>query len=169
MPDYSKSIIYRIVCKDLSVTDCYVGSTTNFKRRRRGHKTGCNNPKDTSYNYKVYKFIRENGGWKNWDMIMVEKYPCNDKLELLKKEREVFETLKATLNSEIPSRTQKEYKLDNKETIKEKKKQYHLDNKETINQQRKEQIGCRICKCMIRKYDFKRHTRTKKHINNLTN
>jgi hypothetical protein len=75
---------------------------------------------------------------ENWDMIMVEKYPCNDKLELLKKEREVFETLKATLNSEIPSRTQKEYKLDNKETIKEKKKQYHLDNKETINQQRKE-------------------------------
>jgi hypothetical protein len=77
-----------------------------------GHiKCRCNNPKDKSYNYKVYKFIREHGGWENWDMIMVEKYPCNDKLELHKKEREVFETLKATLNSEIPSRTQKEYKI----------------------------------------------------------
>ena len=159
MPDFTKSIIYRIVCKDLNITDCYVGSTTNFKGRKREHKSTCNNPNDKRYNYKLYKFMRENGGWENWDMIMIEKYPCNDKLELLKKEREVFETLNASLNSEIPSRTQKQHYEDNKERI----KQYRLDNKETINKK----IGCRACKCMVIKRRFIIHTKTKKHIKNI--
>ena len=178
MPKYSKSIIYRIVCKDLSVTDCYVGSTTNFKRRRGAHKCRCNNPNDKAHNLMIYKFIREHGGWENWDMIMVEEFPCDNKLQLHKREREVIEQLTPTLNSEIPSRTQKEhyqdnkekfkqYREDNKEKSKQYKQQYRLDNKEKIKQQRKEQIGCRICKCMVRKDTFKRHTKSKKHIDNL--
>jgi hypothetical protein len=35
--DYSKSIIYKIVCKDLDVKDCYVGSTTNFTNRKNAN------------------------------------------------------------------------------------------------------------------------------------
>jgi hypothetical protein len=182
MPKYSKSIIYRIVCKDLSVTDCYVGSTTNFKRRRGAHKCRCNNPNDKAHNLMIYKFIREHGGWENWDMIMVEEFPCDNKLQLHKREREVIEQLTPTLNSEIPSRTQKEYREDNKEKIKEFGKQYYQDNKQKILQQRKQyeldnkqkikereckKIECPICKCMVKKYQFKRHTKTTKHINNL--
>jgi predicted GIY-YIG superfamily endonuclease len=30
--------MYKIVCKDLSITDVYVGSTTNFTNRKRDHK-----------------------------------------------------------------------------------------------------------------------------------
>ncbi len=36
--DYSKTIIYKIVCNDLTITDCYVGSTTDFKTRKAAHK-----------------------------------------------------------------------------------------------------------------------------------
>ena len=36
--DYSKTIIYKIVCKDLAVKDVYVGSTTHFINRKYGHK-----------------------------------------------------------------------------------------------------------------------------------
>ncbi len=43
--DYSKTIIYRIVCKDLSITECYVGHTTNFTKRKCQHKNDCNNEK----------------------------------------------------------------------------------------------------------------------------
>jgi hypothetical protein len=28
--DYSNSIVYKIVCNDLNILFCYVGSTTNF-------------------------------------------------------------------------------------------------------------------------------------------
>jgi hypothetical protein len=32
--DYSKCVMYKIVCNDLEITDIYVGHTTNFTRRK---------------------------------------------------------------------------------------------------------------------------------------
>ena len=52
--DYSKTIIYKICCNDLNITDIYVGSTTNFRARKSQHKTRC---KD--YNNKLYNFIQQ--------------------------------------------------------------------------------------------------------------
>ena len=43
--DYSNAVIYKICCKDLKVTDVYVGSTTNLAQRRSKHKYVCNNEK----------------------------------------------------------------------------------------------------------------------------
>ena len=43
--DYSKTIMYKIVCNDLNVKDCYVGHTINWIKRKSSHKTSCNNPK----------------------------------------------------------------------------------------------------------------------------
>jgi predicted GIY-YIG superfamily endonuclease len=37
--NYSKTIMYQICCKDLLVTEKYVGHTTNFTQRKRQHKT----------------------------------------------------------------------------------------------------------------------------------
>jgi len=45
MVNYEKSTIYKIVCKDVNIKDCYVGSTTNFNRRKQEHKYNCNNVK----------------------------------------------------------------------------------------------------------------------------
>ena len=36
--DYLNTIIYKIVCKDLSISDVYVGQTTNFTKRKSQHK-----------------------------------------------------------------------------------------------------------------------------------
>ena len=59
--DYSKTVIYKIVCNDLNITDLYVGSTTQFTKRKNSHKTSSNiSSKNPSYNYKlysIYKFI----------------------------------------------------------------------------------------------------------------
>jgi hypothetical protein len=41
--DYKKTIIYKIVCNDLNITDVYVGHTTNFINRKARHKYDCNN------------------------------------------------------------------------------------------------------------------------------
>ena len=184
--DYSKGLIYKFVCLDTDITDIYVGSTTSFKHRKAGHKSICYNEKNKDYNSYVYKFIRENGGWEAWNMILVEYYPCKSSLDLHKREREIIEELKSTLNKNIPSRTNKEYYekikeyyYDNKDKILEEKKIYYEENKEQIlernkkyNENNKEQIAEKqkektTCECgsIFRKYDKARHLKSKKHQN----
>ena len=130
--DYSKIIIYKIECNDLNITDCYVGSTTDFKTRKYTHQRRCTNPNDTKNHYPVYKFIRANGGWTNWTMVLVEAYPCDNKLEALKRERYWIKELNATLNKNIPSRTMNEWINDNKDKIKENRKKHYEENKDNV-------------------------------------
>jgi hypothetical protein len=128
--DYSKTLIYKLVCNDLSITDSYVGHTTDFIRRKREHKTRCHNEKGKYYNTKVYATIRENGGWICWTMIEIEKYPCKDVNEACSKEREWFENLNSNLNTNYPQRSLSEYQQDNKEKINQYKEQYRENNKD---------------------------------------
>lgn len=136
--DYSKTSIYKICCKDISILFLYVGHTTDMRRRKSCHKSNCNNERDKSYNIYVYQFIRANGGWDNWDMIEIEKYNAVDGYDAKKRERYWIEELKASLNSYIPTRTDKEYYEDNKEILAEKHKKYYENNKEKINENQKE-------------------------------
>ena len=188
LPNYSRAKIYKIISNQTD--DIYIGSTTNFKQRKSGHKGKCNNLNSPKYNCNVYKFIRENGGWENWDMVLVEYYSCETKLELEKKEREIIEKLKPTLNKNIPTRTDKEYREDskekkakqskkyreeNKEKIskrkkiwceenKEKIKIYREERKEEIREKKKEKMTCE-CGAIIRKNDIGKHLKTIKHKN----
>jgi len=132
--DYSKALVYKLCCNDTDITDIYIGSTTNMKARKSSHKTNCNTPTNKLYNVKVYQFIRDNGGFENWSMVLVDYVDVNNKQELLKKEREYTDKLKSTLNSNIPARTVKEWYTDNKETIQE----YYINNKEKILEYQKE-------------------------------
>lgn len=190
--------VYKLVCKDTQIKECYVGSTKNFTRRKQTHKSTCNNEKNKHYNLYVYQFIRENGGWENFDMIRIEEVKYDDKRELHTRERYWLETLMASLNKKIPTRTQKEWYIDNKEEvlervkdyreskpeiIKERKKKYAEQNKEQIaeyqkyyanvnkeklKQYKKEKTTC-ICGSVFRKGEKSRHERTKKHKDYLTN
>jgi hypothetical protein len=132
--DYSKTVIYKIVCCDLNVTDNYVGSTTDFRKRKSHHKSVCNDPKSKDYNRKIYQTIRDNGGWDNWTMIEIEKYHCTDNNEAHTRERYWVEKLKSSLNIQVPARSKKEYREKNKEKIKE----YRKINKDKINEKHKE-------------------------------
>lgn len=136
--DYSKTIIYKLCCNDLSVTDLYVGHTTNFTKRKAEHKSNCCNKNKKEYNYKVYQFIRENGGWDNWNMVQIEEFCCNNKREAEARERYWYEELKGTLNTNNPSRTIKEWYEDNKDKIKEQHKKYYEENKEKKTEYNKE-------------------------------
>ena len=138
MPNYHESIIYKICCKDPSITDIYVGSTTNFKSRKYQHKLSCNNENSGEYLYYKYLFIRENGGWENWDMIQIKAFKCENKRELEAEERKIIEETGATLNKNIPFRLKKEYNEDNKEKIKIYKREYYQKNKVEITKKFKE-------------------------------
>jgi hypothetical protein len=106
--NYSNTIIYKIVCKDLNINDIYVGHTTNFIKRKSHHKE-CINQTHKHHHYKIYQAIINNGDWDNWEMIEIEKYPCNDENEAKMRERYWFEELKANLNMRYPIRGKKEY------------------------------------------------------------
>ena len=137
--NYQKACIYEIVCKDVNITERYVGSTTNLIKRRSEHKSRCNNEKCKEYNRYVYQFIRDNGSFDNWDVVLIEQViDCKDKEHLHKRERFYIEEKKAELNKCIPLRTNKEYRKENKEVIAERKKEYRKENKEVIAKQVKE-------------------------------
>lgn len=85
MSDYSKAVIYKLHKDDM--TEIYIGSTSDKKERERLHKTDCNNENVEQYNYKVYKFIRENGDWDNWKFDVIEEFPCENKIELVIQEQ----------------------------------------------------------------------------------
>jgi molecular chaperone DnaK (HSP70) len=136
--NYQKACIYEIVCKDVNITQRYVGSTTNLIQRRGAHKTNCNNEKGKNYSMYVYQFIRENGGFENWDVVLIEQViDCQDKQNLHKRERYYIESLKAELNKQIPLRTVKEYYENNKDKITENVKEYRENNRDKVAETRK--------------------------------
>ena len=55
--DYSKTVIYKIQHQDKPEL-LYVGSTTNFTKRKNSHKRNCNNLNNKKYNLKVYQMIK---------------------------------------------------------------------------------------------------------------
>jgi len=136
--DYTKTIIYKLVHKeDFDNANIYIGSTTNFRQRKGAHKNCCNNENDKKYNQKNYQSIRNNGGWNEWNMIEIEKYPCNDKREAETKEEYWRTHFNAVLNSKAccsltnnKTEYNKMYRETNKEKIAEKDKKYRDKNKE---------------------------------------
>jgi len=155
--DYSNTIIYKLCCNDPSITEIYIGHTTNFTQRKHNHHSSCYNSNLKYYNILVYKFIRNNGGWNNWSMLKIEDYNCNDKYEAINRERYWIETLKSKLNVNNPIATdeekiqqKKDWYEENKDKILEKgkinygenkeqkleyQKQYTEDNKDKIKEQ----------------------------------
>lgn len=101
--DYSKTYFYKIVCNDLNIKDSYIGHTTNFTSRKSRHKHNCYDTLGTEYNYKVYQFIRDHGGWNNWQMVLIEECACKNSYDASAKERSYYEQLKPTLNIHIPN------------------------------------------------------------------
>jgi hypothetical protein len=91
--DFSKTKMYRIVCKDLTVPFGYVGGSVDLIKRRNRHKNDCINPTNKAHNFYIYKKIREHGGWENWDLIKIEDFPCKSKEESVIRERALYETM----------------------------------------------------------------------------
>ena len=127
-PNYAQSCIYKLCCKNPLVKEEYVGSTTSFRKRKNQHKTVCTNEKDKRFNCRVYKHIRANGGWENWDMVEVANVDAIDKRDLERIERTYIESLGAALNCSIPTRSAKERYIQNRAEKLEYQSKYYQDN-----------------------------------------
>ena len=172
--------IYKICCDDLPNYN-YIGSTKAFRQRKRLHKSRVN----TGRKEKLYNTIKENGGWDNWRMVILEELGEVSFTEARIKEEEHRVKLNANMNSqkcytteEEIAKREKEYREKNKEQlsehkkeyyqkniehIKEKTKEYREQNKEQILEKKKEKITCE-CGCIIRKDILSRHKKTNNHL-----
>ena len=147
--DYSNTIFYKIYCITPEITDMYIGHTTNFVQRKHAHKQSCINTKCKNYNCKLYNYIREHGGWKNWIMEIIAFRNCEDHYTARKCEQEYFKEYKATLNSIEPLPTPK-IKKENTEKIK------------------KENLHCNTCNIYFTTTALQElHNNTNKHMSRL--
>jgi len=111
MPDYSKSKIYKIVCDETELT--YYGSTIQpLYKRLSQHKNLLNTEKKCKTNKMI-----------NPKIYLVEEFPCDNKEQLLSRERYYIENNECC-NKYIPTRSMKEYCVCNKEEISIQRKEY---------------------------------------------
>jgi len=129
MCNYQNSKIYKLWSPEGD--DIYIGSTTvSLSRRKAKHKTQNNTSKIL---FEKYTDVR---------IELLEECPCDNKEQLLKKEGEYIRNNNC-VNKRVAGRTNKEYREDNKEHLKEYYKQYREEHKEHINEHyknNKEQI-----------------------------
>ena len=130
--DYQNLVIYKINCLDENIKDCYVGSTTNLSKRTYNHKWHCNNPNSYKYHRHIYNFIRKNGGWINWTVSIIEKYPCITKQEAYKRETFWMKSLNSTLNTINAYTNQNNYNRNYYKNNIDKIRNYRERNKDKI-------------------------------------
>jgi len=149
-------LVYKIYCKDTSITDVYIGSSKNFVSRKYMHKSYCNNENTRYYNFKLYVFIRENGGFDNWEFEVLEE-DIQDKVQALVREKYYIQFFSASLNCRNPFRNDGE--------TKEYHKEYYEKNKEEILERQNEKNTCDICGSVISRNYMSKHKKSKKCIN----
>ena len=176
MDYYQTSKIYKIVSIDSD--DVYIGSTTfHLSTRLSKHKSDYKQYLNGKRGYVTsFKILEKN----NYDIVLIEEFPCNSKQELHERERYHIENNNC-VNKYIPSRTAKEYQQEYCQQNKDKKseydkeyrqqnkdkrleydKEYYQQNKDKILEYRKQKIECNICGCIIRRDCLPRHQRTNK-------
>ena len=98
MTKYANTIIYTI--KHIQKNDLlYIGYTTNFNERLKQHKKDCVCETSCSYDLKVYRIIRENGGFNNFQMAIMKIFHCRNRTEALNEENRIINEIRPSMNS----------------------------------------------------------------------
>ena len=121
MVNYSNGKIYKLINK---IDDkIYIGSTcAKLNVRFVAHKSKSKIKPTPAHKHFIHI------GFENVSIELIENYECKTKKELELRERHWINELKPKLNYSIPTRTKKEYKLDNKDRLKE----HYLENRDEI-------------------------------------
>jgi len=131
---YQRGKIYRIVCNTTGLQ--YYGSTIEkylckrLSKHKYEFKQYFNN--ERSHFYTSFKILEND----NYEIVLVENYPCASKDELHQRERFYIERNEC-VNKCVPLRTKHEYYNDNKEQIKENVKNYRESHVNEIKEYQK--------------------------------
>jgi hypothetical protein len=153
MPDYQLGMIYKIEC---NVTgQRYIGSTCEpiLARRLAGHITNYKSYLNGKFNYVSSFKIFEN---RDYCIVLLEKYPCDTKDELLARERHWCNELEC-INQ------RKNQGMLNEFGRKGYDKQYHEKNIDIIHAKQNEKHIC-ICGNCYTYANKIQHLKSKKHL-----
>ena len=176
---------YKIINVNSDVDLCYVGSTVDMKGRTRQHKSNCNYVNGPKYNLKVYKTIREHGGWDEFKMIPVcyaeqltlteahvieEKYRVELCAELNTNRCHITEEqLKdRVVNKELNRKNSMIRHQKNRDENNERSRLYRQNNKVKLRANASAKNTCE-CGCVISHDSLARHRRTQNHIDLMNN
>ena len=137
MPNYKNGKIYKIISKDSNLI--YIGSTCNcLKNRKQQHE------------YSMIQYLKDENykkiivSWKlmifeDAEIQLIEKYPCNSKIELEKRERYYIEKegLDFVVNQKLPANTLKNLKKNAKKHRRERYLNLTLEDKKIISEKAK--------------------------------
>ena len=105
----SEVSIYKLYSEAPEIMEMYIGCTkTLFTHIRKQYYT-CHASTTSRHNVYLYRIIREHGGWNDWIYEILETVTLTT-IERRKLKRHYIETLKATLNTYLPTRTARERK-----------------------------------------------------------
>lgn len=164
MNKYENGKIYKIV--NISNDKVYVGSTCkSLKSRFIKHKS----LSKTKPNWLLYTEFNEIG-IHNFKIELIELFPCNEKWQLLQRESYYIGQLNPVLNSResytglTKQEYEKEYRNDNKDTIKEYMKEYQQTNKDKLFEWKTTKKDCE-CGGTYTLCNKSQHIKTRKHAN----
>jgi hypothetical protein len=139
--NYNQARIYKITCNLPSINQIYIGSTADYEARCIAHRSDCHNVNSPNYGYKVYNYIRANGGFGNFTIDVIEHYPCANKTAMRIREQYWINEYKPTLNTNKAYRTEeekKEYGCDYSN-------RYYKENIDKCKSKKKEVVHCSKC------------------------
>ena len=153
MSKYANAKIYKIV--NYVTNDVYYGSTTyplckrlvNHKAKYKRWLCDKTNPYYTSF-----EILKDD----DYKIILVEKYPCEGKNELEKREGEYIK-INPCVNDNIVGQTPKEWYEKNRTNMNQFCKDYYKKNADAIKAKKAEKKECAVCQC------YHRHDMTKNH------
>ena len=190
MNKYQNGKIYKIV--DVGYNKCYIGSTCEelsqrmarhrrhykqFLGKQKGHIRSCN--------------LFDEYGIENCKIQLIEMYPCNSKMELMKREGEHIKDTNCVnkiiagrtrqerrednserdsalrkahyqANKQIIAETRRQFRINNRDRLNEKDRNRYEQNREQILAQQAQKVTC-ICGVIHCKKNKARHERSKKH------
>lgn len=92
--------IYKIYHKNyIKYPKFYIGGTTNIEKRIVDHKYNTKKEDSKKYNYKLYRYIRKHGGWKNFTYHVLNIHEYTKISETRRIEQQYQDLMNPGLNS----------------------------------------------------------------------
>jgi hypothetical protein len=151
--NYNQARIYKITCNLPTINEIYIGSTADYEKRCKSHWSDCENINSPNYRYRVYNYIRNNGGFGNFTINVIEHYPCANKTEMRIREQYYINTLKPTLNERRA--------YINDEDYKQYQNQYSKNNNTKLKEYANKVTQCSNCDKTYNRSGKTKHMRTK--------
>ena len=155
--NYNQARIYKITCNLPTINEIYIGSTADYEARSASHRSDCHNVKSPNYGYKVYNYIRSNGGFGNFTIDVIEHYPCADKKAMRIREQYWIDTLEPQLNDKKAYQSAEDLKQYKQHYGKE----YRTENRAELNTKARQVIQCSNCDKTYTRNKKSRHQKTK--------